>query len=251
MATLDKNKILQLEKILSDSSLPMARRMRAVFNLRSFGSDDAVDALKNSLRDPSALLAHEVAYCLGQMCNAYAIPFLIDALKDTSLNPMVRHEAGEALGAIGSPESIPVLQYYANDPIPEVAETCQVALELISWKQQHPEKSNANADSSVWFSVDPAPPEEVDESLDATPHHSSLNSHRTQLRQVIEKLKQQLLNRNLSLFKRYRALFALRNLGTPDAVAVHNNTSFRTRRYRCIRIANKTLRSEELTNSKM
>lgn len=45
-----------------------------------------------ALTDPSALLAHEVAYCLGQMQNSYAIPFLVDTLKNESLDSMVRHE---------------------------------------------------------------------------------------------------------------------------------------------------------------
>lgn len=57
-----------------------------------------VDAIQSwlaypvALLDESALLAHEVAYCLGQMRNTYAIPFLIDALKSEKVHPMVRHE---------------------------------------------------------------------------------------------------------------------------------------------------------------
>jgi HEAT repeat protein len=44
---------------------------------------------------------------------------------------MVRHEAAEALGAIGSPEAIPILEQYAKDSRPEVRETCEIALDRI------------------------------------------------------------------------------------------------------------------------
>lgn len=39
---------------------------------------------------------------------------------------MVRHEAAEALGAIGDESAIDLLQIYAKDTRPEIAETCQV-----------------------------------------------------------------------------------------------------------------------------
>jgi len=48
---------------------------------------------------------------------------------------MVRHEAAEALGAIGSPSSLPILEKFSSDPLVEVAETCQIAVKLIQWRQ--------------------------------------------------------------------------------------------------------------------
>lgn len=42
--------------------------------------------------DPSALLKHELAYCLGQMQNPSAVPALESVLQNTSEDPMVRHE---------------------------------------------------------------------------------------------------------------------------------------------------------------
>jgi deoxyhypusine monooxygenase len=86
------------------------------------------------------------------------------------------------------------------------------------------DKSNANGDNSLYFSVDPAPPEELTDPSDDTrhfPHNVSLHHLEYNQRKKVEQLRQQLLNTNLSIFKRYRALFALRNLGTPDAVKVH------------------------------
>jgi len=42
----------------------MEKRLRSVFTLRSLETNEAVDALKNSLKDESVLLAHEVAYIM-------------------------------------------------------------------------------------------------------------------------------------------------------------------------------------------
>jgi HEAT repeat protein len=44
------------------------------------------------LQDSSALLKHELAYCLGQMKLASALPALEKTLRDKSEDPMVRHE---------------------------------------------------------------------------------------------------------------------------------------------------------------
>jgi deoxyhypusine monooxygenase len=43
----------------------------------------------------------------------------------------VRHEAGEALGAIGTPECVAALAAGAADARPVVAQTCQLALQRV------------------------------------------------------------------------------------------------------------------------
>ena len=47
------------------------------------GGDAAVEGIARAFNDPSALLKHELAYCLGQMRNQAAIPFLTAVLRDT------------------------------------------------------------------------------------------------------------------------------------------------------------------------
>ena len=44
---------------------------------------------------------------------------------------MVRHEAAEALGAIGDRAARPVLEEFLLDELPEVSESCEVALDLL------------------------------------------------------------------------------------------------------------------------
>lgn len=125
--------VAQLRTQLLDRSLPMFQRMRAVFSLRNRGGAPAVEALAAAFDDPSALLRHELAYVLGQMGDAHAVPFLTAVLRKPHEHVMVRHECAEALGAIGEPSSAPVLKEFLHDPNPEVSESCEVALDLIAW----------------------------------------------------------------------------------------------------------------------
>ena len=124
---------------LMDESAPMFQRMRTVFSFRNHGSDDACLALCAAFVSKSALLRHELAYVLGQMQNPVALPTLTERLSDSEEHIMVRHEAAEAMGAIGHPSAKSTLEARLNDPHPEVAESCEVALDLLNW-----------CDSSQW-----------------------------------------------------------------------------------------------------
>ncbi len=118
---------------LMDRELPMFERMRAVFALRNVGGADAVEALGEAFQDSSALLRHEIAYVMGQMGDAHALPILTEVLSKEDEHVMVRHEAAEAMGAIGDESARPVLKKYVDDPNPEVSESCVVALDLLDW----------------------------------------------------------------------------------------------------------------------
>ena len=147
------------------------------------------------IRNDGALMRHELAYILGQIGNPYACPHLITILEDENDDILVRHECAEALGAIGSAESVPILMKYMNHKAIEIAETCQIAIDLIKWKcEQH---LNSASESSLYLSEDPAPP--VSDNFS------------------IEQLRDQLLDSQLSLFNRYRAMFSLRNYNNDSA----------------------------------
>eukprot|EP01147_Barroeca_monosierra_P008042 gene8042-747_t len=182
-------------QILVNPSAPLKDRFRALFALRNLGGQRSIELINQCFQDESALLKHECAYCLGQMQNTDALPFLMDVLKDENQNVMVRHEAAEALGAIGDESAIDLLQIYAKDTRPEIAETCQIALDRIAWYRAN---NNSQVTTDKHFlSVDPAPPAEG---------------------QSVPELRSTLLDTSKPLFERYRALFALRNNGTEDAV---------------------------------
>jgi deoxyhypusine monooxygenase len=125
--------VARLSRTLSDENEKMFQRMRALFALRNKGGNDSVDALTNAFSSESALLKHEIAYVLGQMQNPHAVPSLIERLSDLSEDVMVRHEAAEALGAIGDMIAIDTLRKYQEDPEIVVAESCEVAIDLLNY----------------------------------------------------------------------------------------------------------------------
>lgn len=67
-----KQSVEELRNKFLDSSASLFKRYRAMFALRDDGSDEAVAALIEGLKDSSALFRHEVAYVLGQMQNPKA-----------------------------------------------------------------------------------------------------------------------------------------------------------------------------------
>ncbi|KAJ3623928.1 hypothetical protein MTP99_017591 [Tenebrio molitor] len=195
MVNITENQIRNIGKVLKNESRPLKERFRALFTLRNIGGPVSIECIKECFGDSSALLKHELAYCLGQMQDTYAISTLVKVLEDTQQEPMVRHEAAEALGAIASPDTISILEKFKSDPVIEVAETCQLALDRVKWLN-----SSQNEKLSVkspYNSVDPAPPA------------TSTN---------VAELKSTLLDENASLFERYRAMFSLRNLKSKEAV---------------------------------
>lgn len=89
-----KETIRKIGKILIDENRPLKERFRALFTLRNLKEVESVQCISKAFADPSALLKHECAYCLGQMQDASAVPVLQAVLDDMSQDPIVRHEAG-------------------------------------------------------------------------------------------------------------------------------------------------------------
>lgn len=84
-----KDTVERVGEILNDTDKLLAERFRALFTLRGVGSQEAVDQIGKCFNDPSALLKHECAYCLGQIQDPYAIPLLRNVLEDLNQEPMV------------------------------------------------------------------------------------------------------------------------------------------------------------------
>ena len=125
--------ISNLRNTLCDENEKMFQRMRALFALRNIGGKESVDALAAAYSSKSALLKHEIAYVMGQMQDSNAVPHLIDRLEDKDEDIMVRHEAAEALGAIGDRTALSVLDKFVDDDEVVIAESCEVALDLLEW----------------------------------------------------------------------------------------------------------------------
>ncbi|PSN32211.1 Deoxyhypusine hydroxylase [Blattella germanica] len=195
-AIISEDKVIAIGEVLKDQTRPLKERFRALFTLRNIGGPVAIKCIQECFDDPSALLKHELAYCLGQMQDNRALPILKQVLSDRNQEPMVRHEAAEALGAIGSPDVKEILEKYSQDEVVEVSETCQLALGRIKWLAETAKSENLS--ENPYASVDPAPPS---------------------LKTDVDMLKKILLDENESLFERYRAMFSLRNLNTKESIS--------------------------------
>ncbi|KAK6735481.1 hypothetical protein RB195_018598 [Necator americanus] len=178
--------------VLNDASKPLKARFRALFILRNIGCDLSIKWIAKCFGDDSALLKHELAYCLGQTQNTTAIPVLAEVLRDTSQETIVRHEAGEALGAIGDKSALSTLEKYSKDSCQEIAETCQLAVERIHWVNASGDKTE-----SPYQSTDPTA--------------TALSDNVTELGVI-------LIDPNRPLWDRYCAMFKLRNINTDISI---------------------------------
>lgn len=138
-----------LRNTLMDEKESLFARYRAMFSLRNLGTEEAIVALAEGLKDTSsALFRHEVAFVLGQVQHECSIPYLIDNLKDTNENEMVRHECAEALGSIATEECMKVLDEFLADNKRVVKESCEIALDMCEYENS-PEFQYADALSRV------------------------------------------------------------------------------------------------------
>ena len=155
-----------------------------------------------------SLIRHEFAYVMGQLRDERCCPALERTLLDEADCVMVRHECGEALGAIAAQRSATVLRaaIEANPNSPEIGQTCQLALDHMQWKSNGGDASGIEEPMacacmlSPYSSVDPAPPH---------PKHASMSA---------SEIGAILRDESLPLFERYRAMFSLRNKGGEDCV---------------------------------
>jgi deoxyhypusine monooxygenase len=122
-----------LESVLNDKSEPITKRMRALFYLRTIGTDEVVPVIIKAFDDFSLLLQHEICYVLGQIGNPKSVEFLLKVLADENNAAISRHEAAEAIAAIGDNNSILMLEKYASHPNVILSETCQLALDRLNW----------------------------------------------------------------------------------------------------------------------
>jgi deoxyhypusine monooxygenase len=138
-----------LQKALCSEATPLSVRFRSLFSLKHIASHStgdealaAIAAIAAAFTSPSALLKHELAYCLGQTGNHAAVPYLQGVLEDLTEDPMCRHEAAEALGALGDGGSLDILRRYRDRQGEEVVvtETCEIAIDRIEWAQSEASK---------------------------------------------------------------------------------------------------------------
>lgn len=139
--------VLTLRKTLTTESNPLALRFRALFSLKHLATQPetaipSIEAIAAGFSSPSALLKHELAYCLGQTGNLAAVPFLRAVLEDKDEDSMCRHEAAEALGALSDVGSLDLLREMrdSKSEVEVVRETCEIAVARIEWENSEERK---------------------------------------------------------------------------------------------------------------
>lgn len=143
--------VLTLRKVLTSEAEPLARRFRALFSLKHLAclqpptekTVPAIQAIAAAFASRSALLKHELAYCLGQTRNHDSVPYLQQVVKDVEEDAMCRHEAAEALGALGFADSLDILKKLRDDEneLDIVRDTCDIAVDRILWENSEEKKA--------------------------------------------------------------------------------------------------------------
>lgn len=205
------------EALVADPLSPIGMRMRAAYFLRHHHETakndkstqrEVVEILSRAAKDVrmGSLLRHELCYVMGQVRDEQCCEALESILLDETDCVMVRHEAAEALGAIGADRSELALRSIikAHPDRPELSETCQLALNVMDWRSNGSSVDETPAACacmlSPYSSVDPAPPH---------PAHVPMST---------KAIGDLLCNPDEPIFERYRAMFSLRNRGGEEAV---------------------------------
>ncbi|CAD2221269.1 deoxyhypusine monooxygenase [Angomonas deanei] len=232
--------------VLLDPAAPLDARLRDLYKLKesALKTEEGVSILIKCIdRTDSVLLQHEVVYNIGQSGQLCAIPALEKVLKNEKVNDdgkpvqydtVTRHEAAEALGAIGGANARTTLEYYykeENESEAAIRESCALALARIYMEVEKGKEALQIPNNCPYVSVDPTPAfnektvKVADLSDLQTAHHlSSTNSTHAipAVPTTVSELETILLDteNQYSIIQRYMAMFTLRNIATKEAVAV-------------------------------
>jgi deoxyhypusine monooxygenase len=116
----------------SEYKSSLCKKYNEMFEDRTCGTqklESIMEVLGPNTR--SILLRHEACYILGQMKDPRSVPLLKSLLEDPSEHEITRHEAAEALGAIGESGSLECLcMYTSSDSVP-LRETCELGVDRL------------------------------------------------------------------------------------------------------------------------
>ncbi|KAK1936129.1 PBS lyase HEAT-like repeat domain containing protein [Babesia divergens] len=196
-----------LAKVLLSKDVKLSIQLRALYFCRDLPSSECDDILKKALLiHYDTFLRHEIAYVIGQSGCMEASDVLVKLLEDVSEDPM----AGEAIAALGGKQYVNVIAKYKDDPCVVVRDTCRLALHSLLYGSSDGEYDtvpicsciSAPISTSAYRAVDPVPCSS-----------SEMNDG------TIQSLRDVLNDESVDLYKRYEALFNIRN-ANGDAAAV-------------------------------
>ncbi|ORC92869.1 uncharacterized protein TM35_000021950 [Trypanosoma theileri] len=207
---------------LLDPAAPLDSRFRELYRVKSdllhtpAGAHLIAAAVDTT---DSVLLQHELVYNLGQSGVPAAVPPLVRILREKEkYNLVTRHEAAEALGALGEvpAEALEALAQHASpetEPSAGVRESCELALRRL----QLPKHRRVPPPGCPFVSLDPAPAFAADGKEEEEEEGEEGEVPREG---DVPALQRILCDDSgaTSLWRRYKAMFTLRNIGTKEAV---------------------------------
>lgn len=177
--------ISRMVDIIQNEDTPISIKMRHLFNLRSLNTPESSIGIQKLLSGTSVLLDHEIAYVLGQMQQPNSVEFLIQLAADNSANPIVRHEAIEALGNFSDPSLVQFIEPFTENKCKIISESAILAIRKLQ---------DETSKESVYGSHDPSSP------------------YCGRFSQATKMLK------NGNLHEKYQAIFYFRDLNTKEAI---------------------------------
>ena len=184
----------EIVRILADPLESVQKRYNALFEARSYlTASETVAAVCGLLQahTPSILLRHEACYVLGQCGCSDAVPRLREIVQDSDEHEITRHEAVEALAALGDRESVELLERISKETeSTPLRETCELAAKRLSQEADIDE-----VEKSDYNTVDPV-------------STKNLNVQESD----ITSLQATMLDENTPLADKYAALFSLRGI---------------------------------------
>jgi len=207
----------ELGIILCNHDLDIKKRMNSLFKLRTIGTLEAIKALQIALikEKSSDLIRHEVCYCFGQMLETEQNKKEIEDFLNKEVfenpkkyNPIVLHEAVEALGNIDSAYNIKLLERFLNYEDDIIKETCEISVENLNWmvKTNNGESEGLHKNKLFYKTNDPAPP------------FNFLSEDVNNKYRDIQYIREILHDNAAPIYDRYRALFTLREFNNEKAV---------------------------------
>lgn len=197
-------------KILKDPQTSIEDKYDTIYQLRNWKTEESLEAMRiiYPYLDKSELLEHEVMYVFGQQLSDKSLDFLFQVLNDPKAAPVVRHEAGEALGNFIKQKDrvIPELRKYWDSDIGVLKST--VRLSITKLENYNP--ANNQFDKYLPGTVEPAEP------FTNEKFESFLKQHNKQSKDVLEILT----DPSVEEYQKYGILYHLRNKADKDSILV-------------------------------
>lgn len=119
-------------EIFLDNNACLYERYKIMFYLRNLNNKFAIEKLAEGFICESVLFKHEIAFVFGQMKNEDSIDVLEKVVRDEKEDSVVRHEALEALGSIGTERCLSILEVFKKHEIRIIRESALVGLDIPS-----------------------------------------------------------------------------------------------------------------------